>query len=51
MFYFNQFIKFVKFDYIVSIEKMNKKFIDKKFQEVEGGYYENDFYYTLDGSK
>lgn len=30
---------------------MSKKFIEKKFKEVEGGYYEDDFYYTLNGSK
>lgn len=29
---------------------MSKKFIDRKFEKVEGGYYDNDFYYTPDGS-
>lgn len=29
---------------------MSKKFIDRKFEEVQGGYYEDDFYYTPNGS-
>lgn len=29
---------------------MTKNFIDKKFEEVNGGYYEDDFYYTPNGS-
>jgi hypothetical protein len=30
----------------------NRKFVEKEFKEVQGGYYdEYDFYYTLNGSK
>lgn len=29
---------------------MSKNFIERKFEEVKGGYYEDDFYYTPDGS-
>ena len=29
---------------------MSNKFIDRKFEIVQGGNYENDFYYTPDGS-
>jgi hypothetical protein len=29
---------------------MSKKFIERKFEEVKGGYYEEDFYYTPNGS-
>lgn len=29
----------------------NKPFIVREFQEVPGGYYECDFYYTPNGSK
>ena len=28
----------------------NKKFVDRKFEEVVGGYYVEGFYYTPDGS-
>lgn len=35
----------------MSYIKDNKKFIEKPFKEVEGGYYEEGFYYTPDGSK
>ena len=31
--------------------KNNKKFIVREFEEVEGGYYEEDFYFTPNGSK
>ena len=31
---------------------MSNKFIDRKFEEVEGGYYDDyGFYYTPNGSK
>jgi len=29
---------------------MNENFVQREFQEVNGGYYENDFYYTPNGS-
>lgn len=29
---------------------MSKKFTERKFKEVEGGYYDNDFYFTPNGS-
>jgi hypothetical protein len=29
----------------------NKPFVEREFQEVPGGYYECDFYYTPNGSK
>lgn len=33
-------------------DKNNKKtFVDRPFEEVQGGYYESDFYYTPEGSK
>lgn len=30
---------------------MTENFVEREFKEVEGGYYENDFYYTPNGSK
>lgn len=30
---------------------MKKKFIEREFEEVPGGYYEEDFYCTPNGSK
>lgn len=29
---------------------MTENFVDREFREVLGGYYENDFYYTPNGS-
>jgi len=30
---------------------MTENFVEREFREVDGGYYENDFYYTPNGSK
>jgi len=30
---------------------MKNKFLDRDFEEVKGGYYEDDFYITPNGSK
>jgi len=30
---------------------MKKTFIEREFQEVSGGYYEEEFYFTPNGSK
>jgi hypothetical protein len=34
-----------------STNSTNKPFVVREFQEVPGGYYECDFYYTPNGSK
>lgn len=33
------------------MNKNNNKFVEREFAEVEGGYYDNDFYFTPNGSK
>ncbi len=31
--------------------KLKTNFVNREFEEVEGGYYEEGFYFTPDGSK
>mmetsp|Transcript_14567 Transcript_14567/g.15098 ORF Transcript_14567/g.15098 Transcript_14567/m.15098 type:complete len:184 (+) Transcript_14567:1-552(+) len=35
---------------IYTMVENSKKFVDREFEEVEGGYYEEKFYYTPNGS-